>query len=1403
MMGSNRQKHIGRYAAFIVALCLAIGVGIAYAVEAITDGDFPNLANWPTESLTKTDGTTSWDGADGGATPNGSYSIQTNVGKRQWMEGYREQTLAVPIPSGSDIALSLWFKKVVVNPAAMQQTVGITLVYQSAVTVQIWSDTGGDTGGWTTGSLASFVTTDIVTAVRLDFSLRSRNSNGAQIGAWFDDISITYTGASIDLTADDGVSRPGASTACNNSTENLVDQFLLSTGGGTANVTDIEITGTNIAGNVTGATLYRDDNNNGLLDGDTLLDTATFAGNVATFTGLTEAVDVGTNYLILYDILDGAADGVTVTSQVTDVVSDADTLTINATQSAAVTIDAATVRVTGFVASDGEDGQSTLTWTNPTPGDLAEVLVKRKVGSYPTDETDGVTVLQNLAPVEGGANNIVDSPLTNGTTYFYAVFTRDNCGNWYGSADAGFNADTGSPVGAVCVHAAPTVTVSAPEVVEICNSACNTYTFTVTNNDSASCADEIYDISFSAPPANWSNSYLGGSLTLAAGATSGAQTFDICANASAGGSYNSAIFADAQSGDDAQGSDTDPTTSVDTTPPTLVGMGISAAPGDTTITLSWTNLADYAEILMIRKDDPTWPVDHLDTPTLIINETPPASAAALDGGLTNGNTYNYVMYVRDSCGNWNDGESVGDNAVSSSPVSSANTLTILDPGQPAGRNLTVGAMFEVVQRIRFSVDSASAFVSSITIQETGSALASDIVSLQIWTDDDQDGAVGGELLLGTAVDNGDTTYTLSGLGIRVDAGADVDVLVVVSLSAIAVPGREIITSLNAGYILVLAPDGVDESNVPFGSNTFPIIAPSGGDGFLLRRTNKVDQTCNACHNLLTHNAVNTTSSKWGGTWGSNFTCQTCHTPHNTRNIYLIKERITWDGTSWGAGVLDTGPIDDINSPTTGVVVKVLGISDPNNPDPTAGVWSGQLADSNDGNFTGVCEVCHSITNQHRNLASQPDPDFTHNNSMNCVTQCHKHENAFKGTGECTTCHNVQRDRTLGIFVAGGRRQVTGAGGDYTDNNSGHLVNGNKTVDCTDSALSGCTPERGPEIVTKWDCIVCHAEGSATGNPDGTYHNDAGGLVNLRNVDTGVAGWAVDNDAWTNATLTDMDNFCMTCHDADGASAFAVNATDDGIDLAPSAALALAPFNSNDNFRNAWDIFTTRTGVLNVFDQFDTTNPSHHAVRGQRYTTNPEPGSIPDSTFTGTWNDTSTLHCSDCHLNDLNAHGARNAWYMLDTNAGNFDEAPTWGSGSGGANTSNYVCFKCHQKTSYANADDGTGGDGGSRVDHSINGGHWNESKNSLFGYLCLNCHGGDEFGGMHGRSGTYTTDGGTTTKYRFMPGGWMMWYPAGGDWASTSTGTCYLRSTNTWSNCTQHSGGNRSLDPEYTRATSY
>ena len=159
-----------------------------------------------------------------------------------------------------------------------------------------------------------------------------------------------------------------------------------------------------------------------------------------------------------------------------------------------------------------------------------------------------------------------------------------------------------------------------------------------------------------------------------------------------------------------------------------------------------------------------------------------------------------------------------------------------------------------------------------------------------------------------------------------------------------------------------------------------------GDGHLLRRNND-STTCggpnNACHNLPGHQDQD---------------CRVCHTPHGTKNIYLVRDTIATP-----------------NSGDMEVIFKTLGIGDPyNDPDPVKGdPNSGVMADSTDGVVTGVCEVCHTTTTHHRNDMTYGSSDSAvHNDALDCTSGCHPHSSSFavSGGGESSggsncSCHN--------------------------------------------------------------------------------------------------------------------------------------------------------------------------------------------------------------------------------------------------------------------------------------------------------------------------------------------------------------------------------------------------------------
>ncbi len=101
--------------------------------------------------------------------------------------------------------------------------------------------------------------------------------------------------------------------------------------------------------------------------------------------------------------------------------------------------------IQNFIVSNGEDRKCTLQWNNPSDTDLAKVVVRRRTDKYPTAHNDGDEVKQYTSATPEELLKYVDAGLTNGTTYYYAVFSCDTASNWNDQVVEGKNADTGKP----------------------------------------------------------------------------------------------------------------------------------------------------------------------------------------------------------------------------------------------------------------------------------------------------------------------------------------------------------------------------------------------------------------------------------------------------------------------------------------------------------------------------------------------------------------------------------------------------------------------------------------------------------------------------------------------------------------------------------------------------------------------------------------------------------------------------------------------------------------------------------------------------------------------------------------------------------------------------------------------
>ena len=300
-------------------------------------------------------------------------------------------------------------------------------------------------------------------------------------------------------------------------------------------------------------------------------------------------------------------------------------------------------------------------------------------------------------------------------------------------------------------------------------------------------------------------------------------------------------------------------------------------------------------------------------------------------------------------------------------------------------------------------------------------------------------------------------------------------------------------------------------------------------------------------------------------------CTTCHS-----GAYPIPHPVTGLATSCQfchttAGTGDAHQIQPAGSVTLGACT----------PCHTNGVTPAALTQSG-----ANCDVCHNTLQAHL---------FTSTSAI------------VGGADNCLGCH----DKSIHASFANnsGARIIVGANGEFGGATARQNAKGYRSHHIYNGAAAD--PDNA-------QCIACHLEGTVgadlhTVKIDNNYHMKDG-LIHLRSGNTDIA----PNDIkWNPASPNHaaMDNFCMSCHNAAGAKSVYSNISGAllaGANVKANMALSAAnrpsaknPF--GDLLTNAYDGLV-RTAVVAVYEQFDTGNTSHHAVRGQKYTTRSKAGS---------------------------------------------------------------------------------------------------------------------------------------------------------------------------------------------------
>jgi len=303
--------------------------------------------------------------------------------------------------------------------------------------------------------------------------------------------------------------------------------------------------------------------------------------------------------------------------------------------------------------------------------------------------------------------------------------------------------------------------------------------------------------------------------------------------------------------------------------------------------------------------------------------------------------------------------------------------------------------------------------------------------------------------------------------------------------------------------------------------------------------------------------------------------------------------------------------------------------------------------------SGRCYECHGAVLSARH-ASVPNLQFACNS-------CHQPHNTAKQTS-CVGCHSVARNAGPGFVQDNnGVRAITQEFAKWS-----HHVTGVALNDA--------------------HCIACHLEGKVEGGnvtTDFTVHmTDA--KTHLRNADTD-ADMQWDPAAPNHST---MDTYCMSCHDANGATS-AMSAqiqayiNSNGLTAPGKTASPLNPF--GDTISNRYDKML-RPAVVDVDSQFNTANLSHHGVKGPKYTGRTRfgtervianPAAFAANSSAALWGKRSTIYDSVNSIDGLQEtdNFAFNALYVPLENAGG-EAAPRTGAASLG-DDSTLHCGDCH------------------------------------------------------------------------------------------------------------------------------
>jgi hypothetical protein len=232
----------------------------------------------------------------------------------------------------------------------------------------------------------------------------------------------------------------------------------------------------------------------------------------------------------------------------------------------------------------------------------------------------------------------------------------------------------------------------------------------------------------------------------------------------------------------------------------------------------------------------------------------------------------------------------------------------------------------------------------------------------------------------------------------------------------------LLTLTPGAYSLRARATNADAQSVASGAVLITANPYGKGDGNLLVRDNS-DQLCLDCHAIATHSSQ--ASGKYGS-WAVG--CRSCHTPHGTTNIFLLRTSITPPA---------------VNGYSPAQTVKFSAMTGDSNS------ASSTLASFVNSDGSGPCQVCHTRTvkpgtttkrwQRGAGTAGNADTHYSSAAGTRPCTDCHNHLNGFvasesPGGGDCSGCHAGTWNGMTGIKASKHTLgSVVGTNDDFLDN----------------------------------------------------------------------------------------------------------------------------------------------------------------------------------------------------------------------------------------------------------------------------------------------------------------------------------------------------------------------------------